>query len=204
VKILLTGFVPFGEVETNPSWLIVEAFTSGNHFPGVIPVVLPTEYAGAGERLRQLLQHERPDAVVCLGVAASRKEINLERVALNLNDASIPDNADDLATGRLIDPDGPIAYWSTLPLDAMLAALRERDIPAVISNHAGAYVCNHVFYTARHWLEQNGLAIPCGFIHVPALRESEEQETGLPLETMMQAVEICLEPVMNYTTKTKR
>lgn len=192
MKILLTGFVPFGDVETNPSRLIVEAIASGGRFPEVIPVVLPTEYAGAGERICQFLQQERLDAVVCLGVAASRNEINLERVALNLNDASVPDNADDLASGRLIDPNGPIAYWSTLPLNAMLDTLRQHDIPAVISNHAGAYVCNHVFYTARHWLEQNGLTIPCGFIHVPALRETEEQEIGLPLETMIEAVEICL------------
>src|SRR5947199_236944 len=82
------------------------------------------------------------------------------------------------ATGRLIDPDGPIGYWSTLPIDEMLMALKGRDIPSIITNHAGAYVCNHVFYTARREIERLGRDLPSGFIHVPLMTE---QEAVVPL-----------------------
>ena len=96
----------------------------------------------------------------------------------------------------MIDPSGPIGYWSTLPLDAMLQALKERDIPAIISNHAGAYVCNHVFYTARREIERLGWETPCGFIHVPLMTEQgvtpPAPGASLPLATMVDAVECCL------------
>jgi pyroglutamyl-peptidase len=192
MKILLTGFTPFGAVETNPSQLIVEHFTSRVTHDGsvtIIAEVLPTVFETAGSRIRALIREHHPDAVVSLGVAQSRNAIHLERVALNLNDAGIPDNAGDLAQGRLIVPDGPLAYWSTLPIESMLAALKSRDIPATISNHAGAYVCNHVFFSARHEIEQLGRSIPCGFIHVPAIGT---EPPGLPLATMIAAVDQCL------------
>lgn len=191
--ILLTGFNAFGDLIENPSKLIVEAVAKRGCVPDVATAILPTEYAASGDCIRRLIEEIKPGAVVCLGVAAKRAEINLERVALNLNDASIPDNAGDLALDRAIADDGPMAYRSTLPLAAMQMALRERGIPVVISNHAGAYVCNHTFYTVRHFIESAGLNIPCGFIHVPAIVEpGNEGAPGLPLATMVEAVEVCL------------
>jgi len=143
-----------------------------------------------------------------VGLAASAAAIKLERHALNLNDSARPDNGGDLATGRPIAPDGPIGYWSTLPLDAMLAALKSRDIPAVISNHAGAYVCNHIFYTARREIERLGRHVVCGFIHVPLLTE---QAASLPpgaatlsLATMVEAIECCLDVIASADTVTPR
>lgn len=192
MKTLLTGFTTFGDVTVNPSQLIVEAVTARSHVSDLVTAILPVEYAAAESCIARLIREHQPDAVVCLGVAQSRKVVCLERVALNLDDAAIPDNAGDLACGCLIEPAGPPAYWSTLPLNAMLAALQARGIPAAISNHAGAYVCNHVFYTARRELDRLASTAPCGFIHVPMLCEAEADPDGLPLAIMVEAVECCL------------
>jgi pyroglutamyl-peptidase len=191
MTLLLTGFEPFGDRAVNSSQQVVERLAVSR--PDLVTAVLPTEYAESARRLAALIAQHQPDAVICLGVAQPRPAINLERVALNVDDAPVADNSGDLACGRMIAADGPVAYWSTLPLDAMLAALRARDIPAVISNHAGVYVCNHVFYSLRHLMEQGKRAVPCGFIHLPALRESAESPSGLSLDVMLAAVEICLE-----------
>jgi pyroglutamyl-peptidase len=193
VRILLTGFQPFGKVDVNPSQCIIEHFAARN-CPDLIARVLPTEYRASAQAIEAAILAEQPDAVVCLGVAQSRKTISLERIAVNLDDAPLADNAGVLASGERIVPGGPAAYWSTLPLEAMRRALAARDIPVSCSNHAGTYVCNHVFYSARHALETLGANTPCGFIHVPGLLRTEgETTTGLPLETMIEAVELCLD-----------
>ena len=199
MTILVTGFEPFDGLAVNPSQAVVEALahrSSGRHGIELVTEILPTEFRAASDRIVTLIRELRPDAVVSLGLAFSASAIRLERHALNLNDSARPDNGGDLATGRLIDPDGPIGYWSTLPLDAMFRALKERDIPAIISNHAGAYVCNHVFYTARHEIERLGWETPCGFIHLPLMSEQGVSPppggASLPLATMLEAVECCL------------
>jgi pyroglutamyl-peptidase len=200
MKILVTGFEPFGGIPENPSQAIVEALRqrpAAERRAELVTEILPCEFRAAGERIVALIREHHPDAVVSIGLAASASAIRLERHALNLNDAVRPDNGGDLATGRPIDPAGPIGYWSTLPVDAMLDALRERDIPSAITNHAGAYVCNHVFYTARHEIERQGTGIPSGFIHVPLMAEQKGTPLPggirLPLATMVEAVETCLE-----------
>ena len=199
MKILVTGFEPFVGIPENPSQAIVEALRQrpvAERRAGLVTEIVPCEFRAAGERIVTLIRELRPDAVVSVGLAAGASAIRLERHALNLNDALRPDNGGDLATGRLIDPAGPIGYWSTLPLDEMLCALKGRDLPATITNHAGAYVCNHVFYTARHEIERLGTGIPCGFIHVPLMAEQDATPlpggAALPLATMVEAVECCL------------
>jgi len=199
MRVLVTGFEPFDGRDVNPSQLIVESLARSSSIPPVVELVtdvLPCEFGAAGERTVTLIRELRPDAVLSVGLGASAAAIRLERHALNLNDSVRPDNGGDLATGRPIDPDGPIGYWSTLPLDAMLTALKSCDIPAVISNHAGAYVCNHIFYTARREIERLGRNVGCGFVHVPLLTEQAASlppgAASLPLATMVQAVECCL------------
>lgn len=192
MRILLTGFNPFGSNAVNPSQIIVQTLGERTYDAfDLITVVLRTEFAAAGDALAALIRDIEPDAVVMLGLAGGRATISLERVAINLNDASIPDNAGDHAQGRLIVEDAPVAYWSTLPLAEMLDALQARAIPASYSNHAGAFVCNHVFYTARHAIEQAELGIPCGFIHLPHIAETAEAN-GLPLATLLDGIETCL------------
>ena len=199
MTILVTGFEPFDGLAVNPSGEIVAALArrpAADRRTKLVTEILPCEFRAAGSRVVTLIRELRPDAVVSVGLAASASAIRLERHALNLNDSLRPDNGSDLATGHLIDPDGPIGYWSTLPLDAMLLALKARDIPAIISNHAGAYVCNHVFYTARREIERLGWEAPCGFIHVPLTTEQGVTPPApgarLPLATMVDAVECCL------------
>jgi pyroglutamyl-peptidase len=202
--ILVTGFEPFGGIPVNPSQAIVEAvgLNAAARRAEIVTEILPCEFGAAGERIKTLIRELRPDAVVSVGLAASAAAIRLERVALNLNDALRPDNGGDLASGRLIDPDGPIGYWSTLPIDAMLSAVKAREISSLITNHAGAYVCNHVMYTARHEIERLGLGIPSGFIHVPLMTEQVAPvppgAATLPLAAMVEAVETCLDVLAEH------
>jgi pyroglutamyl-peptidase len=181
MRTLVTGFEPWAQHAVNPSMEVVNALRpSGDLITRVLPVV----YDEAGRAVRELIERERPDAVLSLGLCARSPSILLERIAVNMND----DPAGDRTNDRVIDPAGPAAYWSTLPLSAMYVALRERGIPVAWSNHAGTYVCNHVFYTARRAIEQLGGGQPCGFVHLPPLGVG-----GVPLEVLVGAVETCLE-----------
>ncbi len=190
MRILVTGFQPFGELQVNPSQLIVEHLQASQR-DDIIPLVLPTAYQAAGERIASAIQADQPDAVIMLGVAQRRATISLERIAVNVDDAKLPDNSGVIASGESIAQGGPAAYWSTLPLMTMQTALAAHELPVEISNHAGTFVCNHTFYVARHTLESLGRPIPCGFIHVPAFTE-RDGDPGLSLEVMIKAVDICL------------
>jgi pyroglutamyl-peptidase len=173
-------------MEVNPSQLVIESIQRED----VITRLLPTEYDAAGAEIVRLIDALNPDALICLGVAQKRETICLERIALNLNDAPIPDNAGIIRQGQPIVEGAPLAYAATLPLEALRDSLAAHEIPVTISNHAGAFVCNHVFYSARHALETSERQIPCGFIHVPALEDVNG--VGMSLETMVKAVDRCL------------
>ncbi|MBN1287651.1 MAG: pyroglutamyl-peptidase I [Anaerolineae bacterium] len=199
MKLLLTGFTPFPGVDVNPSQLIVEAIAAVRR-SDVLAAVLPVAYGPAEAQIRRLLHDCAPGAVICLGVATQRHEINLERFALNINDATIADNDSVVADGRPIVHDGAMAYTSTLPLAAMRAALQARDIPVRISNHAGAYLCNHVFYVVRHLLTEAGRSAPSGFIHVPPIAD-HDGAPGLPLSVMVEAIEVCVDCALETAGK---
>ena len=198
MKILLTGFEPYGKVEVNPSEQVVQMIVERTRARGddeLVTEILPTEFVAAGRRIRQLIRKLRPAAVLCLGVAPSRDKISLERVALNLDDDLLPDNAGRTRAGQKIVPGSPVAYWSTLPLERIRKQLEKHGIPVSYSNHAGTYLCNHVFYVARHETERMGNRARCGFLHVPPLRQRGKNRKlrGMPLSKMIQAVESCLE-----------
>lgn len=198
MRILLTGFEPFGLHASNSSEQIVRKLREKAHSRPplhLFPAVLPTQYRAAGAQIRRLIRRFRPEAVVCLGLAASRDTISLERAALNLDDDLLPDTAGEVRRGRRILRQGPAAYWSTLPLERMRQALERLGIPSSLSNHAGTYVCNHVFYVACHEIEKIGSRARCGLIHVPGLRRRANAgaRRGMPLRRMVEAVECCLE-----------
>ena len=200
MKILLTGFNSFSGVRVNPSEPVVRAIAEQKQ-PAkmeMIAAVLPTEYDAATRKLRGLIRKHRPDAVLCLGVAQRREVISLERVALNLDDEPTPDNAGVIRRGSRIVRGGPDLYWSTLPLAALERALkRPRNagrIRAAISNHAGAFLCNHVFYIARHETARRRGPVLCGFIHLPGLRGYKAARER-QLRGMIQAIERCLSVV---------
>ncbi len=190
MRILITGFEPFGGHAVNASMAVVNALPPSDR---LITRILPTVYAESGRIIWNLILDEQPDAVICLGLCARSPSILLERIAINLNDDTCGDNAGDCANGRVIIPEAPAGYWSTLPLTAMHAALREKGIPVAWSNSAGTYVCNHVFYTARHAIAQLGGNRPCGFVHLPHAGDG-----GLSLATLVGAITTCLDVIADY------
>jgi pyroglutamyl-peptidase len=200
-SIALTGFVPFGALEENPAQWIVEHLAAAPPPAGIklLAEILPTEYEAAGARIQALLAAHRPDYLVSIGVANSRTRMYLERVGLNLDDAPMPDNAGDLRRGVPILPDGPTAYFTTLPIAYLEAELVKRDVAIQISNHAGAYVCNHVLYLGTHTAAQLGLETKTGFIHVPGIQNIPPDEQMRALEKMTAGVQACLELLRDYT-----
>lgn len=193
-KILCTGFRPFGPVAVNPTEQLMLALDKEPmHQVDLRAVVLDTDYARCEAQFRQALEAFRPDAVLCFGVHRRSDELRLERIAVNVDDADLEDTGGAVRRGRRIAPDGPVGYWSTLPLERMYEALQEAGLPVAFSNHAGAYLCNHVFYYGRHLLENHGRPIPMGFIHTPPLPEEDNAEhAGMELETLLRAARICI------------
>lgn len=160
VPVLVTGFEPFGDNAGNPSALL--ARMAGDE-PGVVGAVLPVTWDGAVAGFAGLVERHRPAAALAFGLAAGTDRIRVERVALNLDDAEAPDNGGEVRRGRRIVEDGPVGHWAGLPVDAMVDALRAAGLPAGPSAHAGAYVCNHLFFSARHrWP-----GLPAAFVHLP-------------------------------------
>lgn len=170
MNILLSGFDPFGGEVINPSWEVARAL-HGQVLAGatVQACCLPTTFGGAPLALADALAAVRPVLAVCLGQASGRAEVSIERVAVNLIDARIPDNAGVRPQDVPVRAEAPAAYFSTLPIKAMRDALRTAGHPAGLSLTAGAFVCNQVFFELQHRLAGQG--VPSGFIHLPALPE---------------------------------
>jgi pyroglutamyl-peptidase len=164
-RVLVTGFEPFGDQPVNPSQLVAEAFDG---------VVLPVSYARAADELRRAVGEREPDLVVSFGLAANRTAIAVERYAHNLDEASTTDNEGRPGSGSPIDATGPLALSSTLPVDAIVAALLAEELPAEVSRDAGGYLCNHVFYA----LLRSGAR--GGFVHLPPLE-------AIPLDDQIRA-----------------
>ena len=169
-RVLLTGFDAFGGQTLNPSWLAVQQL-HGRRIAGhkIIAAQLPTVFDDSLLVLRGLLKLHQPSLVICVGQAGGRGAISLERVAINLNDARIADNAAAQPIDTPVVPGGPSAYFTSLPVKAMLLALQRDNLAAEVSQSAGTFVCNHVFYGLMHMLAtQRGLKrTRGGFIHVP-------------------------------------
>ncbi|ONN71390.1 pyroglutamyl-peptidase I [Pseudomonas oryzihabitans] len=194
MTLLLTGFAPFGGETLNPSWEAVRRL-DGERL-GDLPVVaaqLPTEFGAALRVLDELLERHRPTLVVAVGQAGGRAELSLERIAINVDDARIPDNAGRQPIDEPVVADGPAAYFSTLPIKAMTRVLRDAGIPAAVSQTAGTFVCNHVFYGLQHRLQGSG--VRGGFIHIPYLPAQAAAQPGAPsmaLETLIAGLRLAL------------
>jgi pyroglutamyl-peptidase len=199
MKILLSGFNPFGGLAVNSSEVVVEAISNrwvDQPEVQLTTEILPTEYKGAEERIRSLIREFRPDRILCLGVAESESEIRLEQVAVNIDDQIQPDNAGEVRRKQRIS-EGPRSYASTLPLRKIRRALVDLGVPVRFSVSAGTYVCNHVFYSTLHEVKRLGLDAKCGFIHLPSIRTRDSSDTGpgLPAETLISAVAACLDVI---------
>ena len=193
MKILLTGFEPFGGETINPSWEMVKAVQAPAGMQ-LEKILLPVSFRKAPALIEEYIKSFRPDVILSLGQAGGREGISLERIAVNLADARIADNDGFQPRDEALQADGPAAYLSTLPLRRMEAALQEACLPAGLSNTAGLYVCNAVFYTAARLAENLKPAPRAGFVHVPYLPEqaSGKEAPSLSLEEDIRALEIIL------------
>jgi len=204
--VLLTGFEPFGGEAVNPSALIAQALhgqvlQAGGTQARVEAVVLPCVFGAALQVLEAALRQHRPLLVLALGQAAGRCELTPERVAINVDDARIADNAGAQPVDRPVVPGGPAAYFSTLPIKAMVAALRAAGVPASVSQTAGTFVCNHVFYGLMHALQQH-TTVRGGFMHVPLLPEQAACTSGQPslaLSLQIEGVRLAVQAALAHT-----
>ena len=190
MKILMTGFDPFGGEKINPSWEAVKR--CGREDVTIVRAEIPTSYIRGPERLRALCVEHRPDVVLCVGQAGGRRGVTVERVAINVMEASQADNDGMLANNMPIDPAGQAAYFATLPIHRMVEALRAQGLEASISNTAGTFVCNRVMYEALRLADQEYPGMRSGFVHLPFLPEQAEGKTQgtptMPLEEMVRAL----------------
>src|SRR5262252_3416609 len=193
MRVLLTGFEPFGGSQVNPSREVVGRLArDGVSGVTLHSAILPVDRQGGPATLLHAVRAIHPDAILCLGEAARRMAISIERVAINLLDYRMADNAGHQAIDEPIVPDGPAAYFVTLPVRAMLAAVRTAGIPAELSLSAGAFLCNQVTYELLHYLTTHQLDIPAGFVHLPALPEQVTNAyppmPSMALETMTRGI----------------
>ena len=189
---LVTGFDPFGGERLNPSWLICKRLPKTIAGLRVETLKVPCEFGRSIEVAARAIERLKPSLVVCLGQAGGRAHLSVERVAINVDDARIGDNVGASPVDEPIVPDGPPACFATLPIKAMVAAMRAAGVPAEVSNSAGTYVCNHLMYGVLHYLETNGSVARAGFIHVPYAEEQvldKPAMAGMALDTMVRGVE---------------
>lgn len=200
-RVLLTGFEPFDQDSVNPSWEVARAL-HGETIAGaqVHAVQLPCVFGAAMEVLDEALASLQPSLVISLGLAGGRSEITPERVAINIDDARIPDNAGKQPIDAPVVDKAPAAYFSTLPIKAMVRNLREAGLPASVSNTAGTFVCNHVFYALMHRLARRAApGVRGGFIHIPALPQQAARHPGMAsmaLETQVAGIREAIRTAM--------
>lgn len=204
MKLLLAGFEPFSGSGVNPSQQIVQALVQkGVAGVELCTAILPVDRVGGPAAALAAVQSHQPDAVLCLGQAARRPALSIERVAVNLLDYAIPDNAGNRVVDEPVVANGPAAYFATLPVRRMLAAIQAAHVPCELSLSAGAFLCNQVFYAVLHYLALNRPTVRAGFIHVPTLPEQvvSKPAPSMSLETMVMGVQAALTAIGAPTTR---
>lgn len=188
-RILLTGFEPFHEYKINSSWSLVDSFNNTTSDFESIKLLLPVEFKAVSNLVPEILKQYQPDIVLAFGQCTG-DSIRIERVALNIDDARTADNSGYTPNDELIHIDGKNAYFSTLPIKVIQQAVAAKNIPAVISNSAGTYVCNHLFYELLYWSDKLSLPTKIGFVHLPRLPEQVigTQNPSMPLQQMQIAL----------------
>lgn len=206
MKILVTGFDPFGGEKINPSYEAVKRLPDMIDDAEIIKMEIPTVMGKSVDVLSEKIEEIWPDAVVSVGQAGGANAIRVERIAVNLDDYRIPDNEGNQPVDMPIYVGGPNAYFSTLPIKEMRDALENRGIAAEISNSAGLFVCNHVFYSVRHLCETKyaGKGIISGFIHVPFVPEQTKDKPDVPameLDDIVNGLTAALEVIVKSIEK---
>ena len=197
MKIIVTGFDPFGGEKINPSIECVKAL------PGIkgvelIRLELPTVFKESAKRLNEVINDVKPDAVLSVGQAGGRPGITMERIAINVDDARIPDNISQQPIDEEIQVEGEAAYFSTLPIKRIVKAIREAGISAEVSNSAGTFVCNHIMYQALFAATKADKPFKAGFMHIPFIPEQTTDKPSLSLEESTKALQIAIETIRDY------
>src|SRR5437763_10915649 len=195
MKALVTGFEPFGGEAVNPALEAVQRLPARLAALEIATAALPAVFGRSLDALEDAIVAADPDIVLCVGQAGGRTALSLERVAINIDDARIADNAGQQPIDHPVVAGGPSAYFATLPIKAAAAALREAGLPAIVSNTAGTFVCNHVFYGLMHLAATRRLDLRGGFLHVPFLPSQAARQDGAPsmaLEDIVRGIQIVL------------
>ena len=197
MKIIVTGFDPFGGEKINPSIECVKALPE---IEGVelIRLELPTVFKESAKRLNEVINDVKPDAVLSVGQAGGRAGITMERIAINVDDARIPDNIRQQPIDEEIQVEGEAAYFSTLPIKRIVKAIRESGISAEVSNSAGTFVCNHIMYQVLFAATKTDKPFKAGFMHIPFIPEQTTDKPSLPLEESTKALQIAIETIRDY------
>lgn len=204
MRILITGFDNFGEESINPSNLAINRLPNKLKNIEIKKVILPTVFKESSTILEGHITAFNPNIVICVGQAGGRDKVTIERIAINIDDARIADNKDNSPVDEIIRKDGETAYFSTLPIKALVADLTKRDIPAAISNTAGTFVCNHIMYEALYLSKTKFTDISTGFIHIPYIKEQVENKPDTPfmeLEMIVDALKIIIETSVKFYKK---
>jgi len=191
MKVLLTGFDPFGGETVNPAYEAVKMVNDTIEGATVIKIEIPTVFKKAVNVIDQAIQEHQPDIVLAIGQAGGRAAIAVERVGINVDDARIPDNEDQQPIDETIFEDGQNAYFSNLPIKRMVDEMKKVNIPALVSNTAGTYVCNHVLYSIMYLIDKKYPTKRGGFIHVPYLPEQVlgKNQPSMSLEMISKGIE---------------
>lgn len=197
MKIIVTGFDPFGGEKINPSIECVKALPEVEGVE-LIRLELPTVFKESAKRLNQAINEVKPDAVLSVGQAGGRPGITMERIAINVDDARIPDNISQQPIDETIQTEGATAYFSTLPIKRIVKAIREAGISAEVSNSAGTFVCNHIMYQALFAAAKADKPLKAGFMHIPFIPEQTMDKPSLPLEESTKALQIAIETIRDY------
>jgi len=200
--ILLTGFEPFNQEKINPSWEAVRALQDWHEGDFVVHArQLPCVFGTAARMLHHVIEELQPSIVIGVGQAGGRVDLSVERIAINIDDAPIADNKKRQIVDQPIVKNGPAAYFSTLPIKAIVHALREAGLPSSVSHTAGTYVCNHVFYSLMHQAHEWGTTMRAGFLHIPYLPQQAAAHPGAPsmkLDDMIEGLRIAVRTTLAY------
>lgn len=198
MRILVTGFEPFGGESVNPSYEAVQLLKDEINGAQIIKRSLPVVFGKSVEKLIDAIQEEKPNAVLCLGQAGGTSAISIERVGINLMDSSLQDNEGRAYEDETIFPDGERAYFSSLPIKAIVKRIRDNKLPAVISNTAGTYVCNNVLYGLLYSIAKRNSTLKGGFIHVPFIPEQVLDKPGkasMSLDDIVKGITYAIEAI---------
>ena len=204
MKILVTGFDPFGGEKVNPALEVVKSLPSEIHGAEIHWVEIPTVFYQSAEVLETAIVHYQPDAVLCIGQAGGRASLTPERVAINQDDARIPDNQGNQPIDTSIRLDGEAAYFSTLPIKAMVQAIKEEGLHASVSNTAGTFVCNHLMYQALYLADKKFPNMRAGFMHIPYMTEqvvNKPNTASMCIRDIVRGIEAAIGAIVDHKDK---